>query len=101
MMIGKGCTCINTFSIPFKKDELKEIVITYRQSGEIVFEKKLCDCSFSDNVAIVHLQQEDTLKFDSSKVIKIQLKVKLGNDSVVKSKIIETVTDEVLNEEVI
>lgn len=101
MMIGKGCTCINTFSIPYETDDIKAMVITYWQNGEIVFEKKLCDCSFSDNTAKVYLSQEDTLKFDSSKVIKIQLKVKLGDDSVVKSKIIKTVTDIVLNEEVI
>ena len=100
-MIGKGCTCINTFSIPYAEDDIKMIVITYWQNGEIVFEKKLNDCSFSNNTITVYLSQEDTLKFDSSKVIKIQLKVKLGDDSVVKSKIIKTVTDIVLNEEVI
>ena len=101
-MIGKGCTCINTFTTPFAEGDIKAIRITYCQNGVIVFEKQLSDCHFSDNGSItVYLTQEDTLKLDHSKVVRIQLKIKFGDESVVKSKIIETITDELLNCEVI
>ena len=100
-MIEKGCTCKNTFTLPFVEDEVKAVRITYSQNDKVLFQKELCDCAFSDGEVSVDLNQEDTLKFDSSQIIKIQLKVKLTSDAVVKSNIIETITDEVLCCEVI
>ena len=100
-MIGKGCTCQNSFTIPFKEKNIKAIRITYCQDDKVLFEKQLEDCTFSDGKVIVNLSQEDTLKFDSFRIIEIQLKIKLNDDSVVKSNIIKTVTDEVLSCEVI
>lgn len=100
-MIGKGCTCINTFTLPFVQKDVKAICISYAQNKKVLFEKKLEDCTFSDGKVSVRLTQEDTLKFDSFKIIQIQLKVKLNGDVVVKSKIIETITDDILCEGVI
>lgn len=100
-MIGKGCTCVNTFSLPFSGDRVKAIRITYSQNDNILFEKQLEDCTFSDTEVSVNLMQEDTLKFNSFQIIEIQLKVKLIDDTVVKSNIIKTVTDELLSCEVI
>lgn len=100
-MIGKGCTCINTFAFPFAEDSVEAVRISYWQGGNILFNKELCDCAFSDGEVSVRLNQEDTLKFDSSQIIKIQLKVKLVGGAVTKSNVIETITDEVLCCEVI
>ena len=100
-MIGKGCTCENTFTIPFMEDEIEAIRITYCQKDKVLFEKELGDCTFSEGVVSITLNQEDTLKFDSFQIIEIQLKVKVRGGSVVKSNIIETVTDKVLSCEVI
>lgn len=95
-MIESGCTCINTFTLPFKQEDVKAICICYTQNKKVLFEKKLEDCTFENGKVSVKLSQEDTLKFDDSKIIQIQLKVKLTDDVVVKSKIIETITDELL-----
>ena len=100
-MIEKGCTCKNTFTFPFAEDEVKAVRITYWQGGKVLFNKELYDCAFSEGEVTVHLNQEETLMFDSSQVIKIQLKIRLVGDVVVKSNIIETITDEVLCCEVI
>lgn len=100
-MIEKGCTCKNTFEFPFAEADVEAIRITYKQGENILFQKELSDCVFSSDAVTVHLNQEDTLKFDSSQVIKIQLKVKLVGGVVTKSNIITTVTDEVLCCEVI
>lgn len=100
-LIEKGCTCINTFEFPFVESDVEVIRITYWQGGKVLFEKELSDCAFSDGEVTVHLNQEDTLKFDSHQVIRIQLKVKLVGGAVTKSNIIETITDEVLCCEVI
>lgn len=100
-MIEKGCTCKNIFTFPFAQSDVDAIRITYSQKGEVVFEKQLDDCVFSDGEITVYLNQEDTLKFDSFQIIKIQIKVRLKGDLVTKSQIIETLTDEVLSCEVI
>lgn len=100
-MIGKGCTCRNTFSFPFKESDVEAIRISYSQNGEILFQKEIADSTFSDGAVSVNLTQEETLKFNSYQIIEIQLKVKLVGGVVVKSKIIKTVTDEVLCCEVI
>ena len=56
-MIGKGCTCENTFTIPFAEDEIEAIRITYCQNDEIILEKELGDCSFSEGAVSVTLNQ--------------------------------------------
>ena len=96
-MIGKGCTCRNTFSFPFTENEVEAIRITYCQKDKILFEKELSDCIFLDGEVAVDLTQEDTLKFDSFQVVEIQIKVKVKSGSVVKSNIIQTITDRVLD----
>ena len=100
-MIGKGCTCRNTFEFPFAESDVEAICITYCQGGKVLFHKELGDCTFSEGVVTVYLNQEETLMFDSFQIIKIQLKVKLVGGAVTKSNIIETITDEVLCCEVI
>ena len=100
-MIAKGCTCKNTFTIPFKKGDVGVIFITYQQNGKIVFEKEIGDCEFSDGIVSVTLTQEDTLKLDDKSIVKMQVRVKLKNGTVTKSKIIETYTDQILKNEVI
>ena len=100
-MIEKGCTCKNTFSFPYPKGVVEAIRITYSQNGVVLLQKELPDCTFSENEVSVNLTQEDTLKFDSSKIIKIQIKVKLAGGAIVKSNIVETIADDALCCEVI
>ena len=100
-MIAKGCTCKNTFSIPFAESDIKVIFITYQQKGKTVIEKSLSECTFSEGTVSVILTQEDTLKLDENEYIKIQIRVRLQDGTLTKSKIIETYTDKVLKNEVI
>ena len=100
-MIAKGCTCRNTFSIPYAKSEIAAIFITYHQRGVTKVEKTIDDCTFTDGKAQVDLSQEDTLKFDDDAIIKIQIRIRLNNGIVTKSQIVETYTDNVLKDGVI
>lgn len=100
-MIAKGCTYKNTFDFPYSENSVEAIQIAYWQNGKVLFDKRLCDCTFSEGMVTVYLNQEETLMFNSQQVIKIQLKVRLVGGAVVKSNIIETITDEVLSHEVI
>ncbi len=100
-VIAKGCTVKNTFTFPYKAENIENIYVTYCQSAKCVFEKEACDCSIEDGKVTIHLSQEETLKFDTSKTIHIQMRVKFKNGSATKSNIIEASTDRVLKKEVI
>lgn len=100
-MIPKGCTCIHSFTIPYTKDEIATLYITYKQKDTVVFEKTMDDCVFTDGRVLVNLIQEDTLSLDSNVVIDIQIRVRLENGIVTKSNIVQTITDFVLKEGVI
>jgi hypothetical protein len=100
-LIAKGCTCDNSFSIPYEKEEVAAIVITYRQKGVTKVEKTLADCTFSEGQVHVSLTQEDTLKFEDESVVQMQIRVRLKSGLVTKSRVMETYTDTVLNGEVV
>lgn len=100
-MIAKGCTCKNTFTIPFKQEEIETLFITYCQRKEIVLEKTLEDCVFDTDSIRVGLTQEETLMFCDCSSVQIQIRAKLTSGAAVKSNIVETTTDIVLKDGVI
>ena len=100
-MIAKGCTCKNSFLFPFAESDVVVIYITYQQNGKIVIEKELEDCTFLDGRVYVTLTQEDTVKFDNDAIVRIQIRTRLKDGLVSKTKIFETYTDELLKDEVI
>ena len=100
-MIAKGCTCRNTFTIPYGETEVEVLYITYCQKKEIVLEKTLEDCVFDEGVVRVELSQEDTLKFCDCSSVQIQIRAKLISGAATKSNIIQTTTDEILKDGVI
>ena len=100
-MIAKGCTCKNVFTFPFVESDVDVIFITYQQDNKTVFEKELKDCSFSEGKISVILTQEDTLKLKNDSKVELQIRVKLKDGTVTKSKVIKTFTDVILKNEVI
>ena len=100
-MIAKGCTIKNTFSIPYAKEEVKAMFITYSQKGAVILEKEVSQCEFGDGVVSVTLSQEDTLKFSDCTSVQIQIRARLENGIATKSNIIQTITDNVLKDGVI
>lgn len=100
-MISKGCTMGNTFTIPFTKEEIEVLYITYQQMGKTIVEKTLDDCSFGDNFISIVLTQEETLMFENRARVSIQIRVRLKDGTVTKSNIIETDIDRVLKDGVI
>ena len=101
MIIPKGCTVVNTFVIPFTEDDIEVMYITYQQYGTTIVEKTLPDCTFADNKILVGLSQEDTLRFHTSYTIDIQIRIRLKNGVVTKSKVVSVRTDELLKTGVI
>ena len=100
-MISKGCTVGNTFTVPFTKDEVEVLYITYQQRGKTIVEKNLDDCIFGDNFVSTGLTQEETLMFESLIRVNIQIRARLKDGTVTKSNIIETDVDKILKDGVI
>lgn len=100
-LIAIGCTHDHSFTIPFAQSDIAAMVITYQQRGITKVEKTIDDCTFTDGKVQVSLTQEETLKFDSEAVVQMQIRIRLNNGLVTKSDIIETYTDNVLNDGVI
>jgi hypothetical protein len=100
-MISKGCTCKNIFTLPFNREDVQVIYITYQQDRKTIFEKDINQCEFSDGTVSVNLTQEDTLKLNDNSTVEIQIRLKLADGSATKSQIIETYADEVLKNGVI
>lgn len=82
-MIIRGTTPYHTFGLPLRAEQISEVWITYMQNEAIVLDKTLTggdielvntedlldnasmECSPNDfSQAILHLSQEDTLKFE-------------------------------------
>lgn len=100
-MIPKGCTAQNSFAIPYNAAEVAVVWVTYVQAGAIVLDKMTEDCIIDDGKVTVNLSQEDTLKLEPWTSILVQIRIRLRDGRVTKSKIIETTTDRLLKEMVI
>lgn len=98
--IQQGATPTHKFKTPYPRDFVESAIVTYAQGGEIVLNKEGAELTIEDNAILVELTQEETLKFDKSRDVHIQLKVKSMNGKVIPSNIIYASVAEVLNREV-
>lgn len=96
----RGTTPTHTFNLPFDTALIDKIKITYAQNGVVVLTKEKADCKFDGNAATVKLTQEDTLKFDASRV-QIQIRVLTMGGDALASDIVTKTCGEVLEEGVL
>lgn len=99
--INTGCTEKHSFIIPFKPNEISAVSIVYEQNDRIVLKKTLKDCDFEGNEIFARISQEESLIFEDNRSVNIQLKIRLIDGTVTKSKIIQAVSDELIEREVI
>ena len=64
---------------------IKEVKITYLQNNEEVLVKRTEDCTIGEGQISTKLTQEDTFRFDWSKLVSIQLRVLTTNGECFKS----------------
>lgn len=73
----RGTTPVLVFrlneSVPFDT-----LYVTFEQDDTIVLEKTLEDVHIEENSIYLSLSQADTLAFDSRKILKVQLRGKVG-----------------------
>ena len=84
-MFNPGETVCHRFTIPFISDELAKVIVSYKQDGDIVFEKPITsgfeDIDGTKTRITVCMSQEESLEFREMKDYRIQLNVltKLGS----------------------
>lgn len=100
-VIFQGSTPTNEISIPFPKNLIDKVVVTYEQDGNIVLEKYTDDLTISDYSVTAELNQEETLRFEADKMVVIQIKVKTTDGDVIPSDKMYASVYEVLNKEVL
>ena len=86
-MIEIGTTPTHVFEdIPIDLCPLiKEVKITYLQNNEEVLVKRTEDCTIGEGRISTKLTQEDTFRFDWSKLVSIQLRLLTVNGECFKS----------------
>lgn len=100
-MIYQGSTPTNEITVPFPKNLIDKVVVTYYQDGKIVLEKHTDDLTISDYSVTAELNQEDTLRFEADKMVVIQIKVKTTDGDVIPSDNMYASVYKVLNKEVL
>ena len=96
----RGTTPTHTFNLPFDAVLIDKLKITYAQNGVVVLTKEKADCKIDGNAVAVKLTQEDTLKFDASRV-QIQIRVLTTGGDALASDIVTKPCGEVLEEGVL
>lgn len=97
----RGTTPKHTFTIPFDTSELDDVRVIYGQDDDVLFKKETADCSLAGNTISVTLTQEETLKFDASKLAQIQLRVQKKNGEVLSTDVMVSYVGKCLDTEVL
>ena len=98
---SRGTTPEQIFTLPFGRESVKDLRITYTQNKKKILAKTLEDVKFEGNDISFMLTQEETFKFSEDGVISVQLKIKTDSDQVLNSDIIYIRVDPALDGEVI
>ena len=78
----RGTTPTHIFNLPFETSLLSAVEISYAQKDLVVLTKTTKDCVLDGTKISVKLTQGDTLKFNSSMMVQMQLRVlTIGGDA--------------------
>ena len=97
----RGTTPTLEFMIPFDTSLLAEAWVTLSQSGKIVLNKELKDCTCEARKISVRLTQEETLELDCNSKTEIQIRARTVAGDAIASDIITVNTNRILKEGVI
>lgn len=98
----RGTTPEHEFELPYSKEIISDIRITYGQGKKALFTKTLQDCKIRDKQIVVALQQEETFLFSARKLLNIEIRIKLINDTIVRNeepivlRVIDSMDEEVI-----
>lgn len=93
----RGTTPTLTFTVPFTKDDVSVLYITFSQDKE-VFSLSLDDVSFVGNEISVKLSQTQTLMFQSGQNVVIQIRARNTDGTAIASNLMYTTVSEILKD---
>lgn len=96
-----GTTPTHTFTLPFEKELISDLRITYSQGRKKILTKYMRDVEMDGNDINVTLTQEDTFNFKERKPVFVQLKIKVVDGQVFNSDLIVMRVEPALDNEVI
>lgn len=96
-----GTTPTHTFTIPFEKELVTDLRITYTQKKKKILTKYLKDVEIVGNDINITLTQEETFNFKEKEMVFVQLKIKTADDQVFNSDLILMRVEPALDNEVI
>ena len=97
----RGTTPTHTFTLPFEREEIAALCVTYAQRGIPLFTKSEADCTFAGNAVTLQLTQSDTLRFVAQDAVQIQVRVLDNKGVAYASRVLITTVEDCLLEEVI
>ena len=101
-IVIRGTTPEHEFDLPYPRELVQSLRVTYGQKGKVVFTKRWGDCQITEDKIIVSLTQEETFLFSARNLLEIEIRLKLTNGKVVRTeepivlRVIDTMDDEVI-----
>lgn len=96
----QGTTPTHTFELPFDVSTFKTVRVVYSQNDTPVLAKTGEEVKISGSTVTVQLSQEDTFKFSTDKVVRIQVRLLSRDGKALASDIIVKSVQECLETEV-
>lgn len=97
----RGTTPTHTFTLPFERELVSDLRITYVQNKKDIITKEMKDIKFTNNEIDLTFTQEETYQFEADKEVQVQIKIKTIDGVVLNSDIMIMRVDTSLNNEVI
>lgn len=97
----RGTTPRLEFTLPFDVSQIEKTYITFMQDNTIVLDKTFDDCEAVENMLIVNLTQEETLKLKAGRAVEMQVRVRTISGDALASNIIRVNAERILRDGVI
>lgn len=97
----RGTTPRLEFTLPFDVSQIEKSYITFMQDNTIVLDKTFDDCEAVENMLIVNLTQEETLKLKAGRAVEMQVRVRTISGDALASNIIRVNAERILRDGVI
>lgn len=102
-IVIRGTTPKHDFDLPYSKDLIRDLRITYGQNKKALFTKTINECEFEEGKVSVRLAQEETYLLNPNKKLFIEIRIKLFNDEIVSTedpiilRVLDTMDEEVMD----
>lgn len=97
----RGTTPTHTFTLPLDASGIKTAQVTYAQAGRVVLTKQTPDIAVEENSVSYKLTQEETLLFNASERVELQIRLLTMGGDALASSIISIGVERILNDEVL